>query len=115
MVIGLNLRFWVSSHLSSMFVEFVLNYLANELSSNQFFVCLLMNDILIDSEMHSFSGRFCGSGKLPDTLMTTGYRMLVIYKSSPNQHNHRGYKANYEGIQCSTFPRFLFLLISTFF
>lgn len=51
--------------------------------------------------MHSFSGRFCSNGKMPDTLMTTGYRMLVIYKSSPNQHNHRGFKANYEGLKVS--------------
>ncbi|CAG2110474.1 unnamed protein product [Medioppia subpectinata] len=43
-------------------------------------------------------GRFCGSGKAPTTLMTTGYRMLVIYKSSPNQHSHRGFKANYEAL-----------------
>ena len=46
----------------------------------------------------SFSGRYCGDGKLPDTLITSGYRMLVTYKSSPNQHRHRGFKANYEGI-----------------
>ena len=62
-----------------------------------------MKLIVISVEIHSVSGRFCGSGKLPDTLMTTGYRMLVIYKSSPNQHSHRGFKANYEGIKSSTF------------
>lgn len=42
-------------------------------------------------------GKFCGLGQLEMLLYSTGYRMLLIYKTSPNQHNHRGFQANYEG------------------
>lgn len=43
-------------------------------------------------------GKFCGYSQLPRLLVSTGYRMLVIYKTSPNQHNHRGFNASYEGL-----------------
>ncbi|RWS10861.1 tolloid-like protein 1 [Dinothrombium tinctorium] len=43
-------------------------------------------------------GRFCGINKIPDVIMSTGYRMLVVYKSSQNQHNKRGFKGSYEAL-----------------
>lgn len=40
--------------------------------------------------------RLCGS-KLPPSIMSTGYRLLVTYKSSHEQQSHKGFKAHYEG------------------
>lgn len=53
--------------------------------------------------MIEFLGRYCGNGKVPGILMTSGYRMLVIYKSTLNQLNHQGFKASYEGISIFKF------------
>lgn len=41
-------------------------------------------------------GRFCGSGKINDLIVSTGSRMLVTYISS-NPKGHRGFTASYEG------------------
>ncbi|XP_076317965.1 tolloid-like protein 1 [Tachypleus tridentatus] len=43
-------------------------------------------------------GRFCGSGQAPDKIMTTGYRMLVTFKTSTNHKEHKGFTAQYEAI-----------------
>lgn len=40
--------------------------------------------------------RLCGS-KLPPLIMSTGYRLIVTYKSTHKQETHRGFKAHYEG------------------
>ncbi|XP_018321358.1 bone morphogenetic protein 1-like isoform X2 [Agrilus planipennis] len=42
-------------------------------------------------------GKFCGSGKMKDSIITTGSRMLVTYVSK-NPAGHRGFTANYEAV-----------------
>lgn len=44
-----------------------------------------------------FVGRFCGLGEIQSSLITAGHRMLITYMASPNQHNHRGFNATFEG------------------
>ncbi|XP_022668300.1 tolloid-like protein 1 isoform X2 [Varroa destructor] len=43
-------------------------------------------------------GRYCGTGTLPDTLLSSGYRMTVIYRTSSNANKHSGFGATYEAI-----------------
>lgn len=43
-------------------------------------------------------GRFCGSGRLHETIVSTGSRMLVTYVASSKQLSHRGFSANYEAV-----------------
>ncbi|XP_043283629.1 tolloid-like protein 1 [Venturia canescens] len=43
-------------------------------------------------------GRFCGSGKIHDAIVSTGSRMLVTYVTSSRQGNHRGFTASYEAV-----------------
>lgn len=45
----------------------------------------------------SVLGRFCGSGKINDLIVSTGSRMLVTYISS-NPKGHRGFTASYEAV-----------------
>ncbi|GLV41047.1 tolkin [Carabus blaptoides fortunei] len=42
-------------------------------------------------------GKFCGSGKIHDLIVSTGSRMLVTYISF-NPKGHRGFVANYEAV-----------------
>ncbi len=42
-------------------------------------------------------GRFCGSSRLPDPIMSSGSRMLVTFQSSPRQSGYKGFSASYEG------------------
>lgn len=42
-------------------------------------------------------GRYCGSGRIPETV-STGYRMLITYRTSSNQNGHIGFKAHYEAV-----------------
>lgn len=42
-------------------------------------------------------GRFCGSGRITDAVVSTGSRMLVTYVTSQKQNGHRGFSASYEG------------------
>lgn len=44
------------------------------------------------------TGRYCGTGTLPDTLLSSGYRMTVIYRTSSNANKHSGFGATYEGL-----------------
>lgn len=55
--------------------------------------------IWLNRLFYFYSGRLCGSNKIPDVIMSSGYRMLVTYKSSSVQQKaaHRGFKANFEG------------------
>ena len=49
-------------------------------------------------DMTDPTGRVCGNNKIPDAITSTGYRMLVTYKSSSSgKRAYRGFKANYEG------------------
>lgn len=41
-------------------------------------------------------GRFCGSGKITDLIVSAGSRMLVTYITM-NPKGHRGFTASYEG------------------
>ncbi|KAG7190872.1 hypothetical protein KM043_006933 [Ampulex compressa] len=43
-------------------------------------------------------GRFCGSGKIHEPVVSTGSRMLVTYVTSSRQSGHRGFTANYEAV-----------------
>ncbi|XP_014469873.1 PREDICTED: bone morphogenetic protein 1-like [Dinoponera quadriceps] len=43
-------------------------------------------------------GRFCGSGKMKEPVVSTGSRMLVTYVTSSRQNGHRGFTANYEAV-----------------
>lgn len=43
-------------------------------------------------------GRFCGSTRLPDPVMSTGSRMLVTFQSSPRQIGYKGFSASYEAL-----------------
>ncbi|KAK5650137.1 hypothetical protein RI129_001166 [Pyrocoelia pectoralis] len=42
-------------------------------------------------------GKYCGSGKISDPIISTGSRMLVSYISK-NPSGHRGFTANYEAV-----------------
>lgn len=41
-------------------------------------------------------GRFCGSGKINDPIISTGSRMLLTFVTK-NPNGHKGFAANYEG------------------
>lgn len=41
-------------------------------------------------------GKFCGSGKITDLIVSAGSRMLVTYVTA-NPKGHRGFTASYEG------------------
>ncbi|XP_076233982.1 tolloid-like protein 1 tolkin [Calliopsis andreniformis] len=43
-------------------------------------------------------GRFCGSGKIHEPVVSTGSRMLVTYVTSSRQSGHRGFTATYEAV-----------------
>ncbi|XP_015588432.1 tolloid-like protein 2 isoform X3 [Cephus cinctus] len=43
-------------------------------------------------------GRFCGSGKIHNPVVSTGSRMLVTYVTSNRQSGYRGFNANYEAV-----------------
>ncbi|CAB0044896.1 unnamed protein product [Trichogramma brassicae] len=43
-------------------------------------------------------GRFCGSGKMPEPVVSTGSRMLVTYVTSARQSGHAGFSAGYEAV-----------------
>ncbi|XP_066581573.1 protein tolkin [Prorops nasuta] len=43
-------------------------------------------------------GRFCGSGKIQEPIVSTGSRMLVTYVTSKRASGHRGFSANYEAV-----------------
>ncbi|KAF5273024.1 hypothetical protein FQR65_LT04766 [Abscondita terminalis] len=42
-------------------------------------------------------GKYCGSGKITDSIVSTGSRMLVTYISK-NPSGHKGFSANYEAV-----------------
>lgn len=43
-------------------------------------------------------GRFCGSAKIPDTIVSTGSRLLITYQTSDKHLDHRGFSASYEAV-----------------
>ncbi|XP_043484069.1 tolloid-like protein 2 isoform X1 [Leptopilina heterotoma] len=43
-------------------------------------------------------GRFCGTGNIHESIVSTGSRMLVTYITSSRQTGHRGFTANYEAV-----------------
>ncbi|XP_075542431.1 tolloid-like protein 1 tolkin [Dermacentor variabilis] len=43
-------------------------------------------------------GRYCGTGRIPEMLLSTGYRMLIVYRTSSNQNGHVGFRAYYEAV-----------------
>ncbi|OAD59859.1 Tolloid-like protein 2 [Eufriesea mexicana] len=43
-------------------------------------------------------GRYCGSGKIHEPVVSTGSRMLVTYVTSSHQGGHRGFMATYEAV-----------------
>lgn len=53
---------------------------------------------MLDYILFWFLGRFCGSGKIHDAIVSTGSRMLVTYVTSSRQGNHRGFTASYEAV-----------------
>ena len=46
--------------------------------------------------LYSLTGKFCGTGKLPGTLVSSDSRMWIQYKASGGT-THKGFVANYEG------------------
>ncbi|BES88254.1 CUB domain [Nesidiocoris tenuis] len=46
----------------------------------------------------SLLGRFCGSGRVTEVIVSTGSRMLITFAASPKQHGHRGFTAHYEAV-----------------
>lgn len=47
---------------------------------------------------NKFLGRFCGSGKIHEPIMSSASRMLVTYVTSSRQNGHGGFAANYEAV-----------------
>ncbi|KAK0168286.1 hypothetical protein PV327_002110 [Microctonus hyperodae] len=43
-------------------------------------------------------GRYCGSGKIHEPIVSTGSRMLVTYVSTSQESGYRGFTANYEAV-----------------
>ncbi|XP_063979523.1 protein tolkin [Diachasmimorpha longicaudata] len=43
-------------------------------------------------------GRFCGSGKIHEPIVSTGSRMLVTYVKTSQERGYRGFMANYEAV-----------------
>lgn len=43
-------------------------------------------------------GRFCGSGKVPEKIITSGHRMIITYRTAINHLNHKGFKAKFEAL-----------------
>nr|XP_046480526.1 bone morphogenetic protein 1 isoform X1 [Neodiprion pinetum] len=43
-------------------------------------------------------GRYCGSGRIQEPVISTGSRMLVTYVTSNHHNGHRGFTANYEAV-----------------
>ncbi|XP_071440384.1 protein tolkin [Hetaerina americana] len=43
-------------------------------------------------------GRFCGSGRIHEPIVSTASRMLVTYITSNRQNGHRGFTASYEAV-----------------
>ncbi|XP_047481962.1 tolloid-like protein 2 [Penaeus chinensis] len=43
-------------------------------------------------------GRFCGGLRFPETIVSTGSRMLVSYVTSVNQNGHKGFTSSYEAV-----------------
>ncbi|KMQ95009.1 tolloid-like protein 2-like protein [Lasius niger] len=43
-------------------------------------------------------GRYCGSGKMHEPIVSSGSRMLVTYVTSSRQSGHRGFTASYEAV-----------------
>ncbi|XP_044003802.1 tolloid-like protein 1 isoform X2 [Aphidius gifuensis] len=43
-------------------------------------------------------GRFCGSGKIHESIVSTGSRMLVTYVTTSLRSGYRGFRANYEAL-----------------
>ncbi|CAL4063003.1 unnamed protein product [Meganyctiphanes norvegica] len=43
-------------------------------------------------------GRYCGGLRMPETIISTGSRMLVSYVTSVNQNGHKGFTASYEAV-----------------
>ncbi|EFN62057.1 Tolloid-like protein 2 [Camponotus floridanus] len=43
-------------------------------------------------------GRYCGSGKMHEPIVSSGSRMLVTYVISSKQSGHRGFTASYEAV-----------------
>lgn len=54
--------------------------------------------LIIISTLTLFSGRFCGSGRVTELIVSTGSRMLITLQVSPKQQGHRGFTAHYEGL-----------------
>ncbi|KAH6946363.1 hypothetical protein HPB50_013073 [Hyalomma asiaticum] len=44
------------------------------------------------------ASRYCGTGRIPEMLLSTGYRMLIVYRTSSNQNGHVGFRAYYEAV-----------------
>jgi len=47
------------------------------------------------------TGRYCGSNRITNPVISNGSRMLVTYITSTRQNGHHGFTANYEGKQKS--------------
>ncbi|XP_024877465.1 tolloid-like protein 2 isoform X4 [Temnothorax curvispinosus] len=43
-------------------------------------------------------GRYCGSGRMHEPIVSSGSRMLVTYVTSSRQSGHRGFTASYEAV-----------------
>ncbi|XP_050448327.1 tolloid-like protein 2 isoform X1 [Cataglyphis hispanica] len=43
-------------------------------------------------------GRYCGSGKMHEPIVSSGSRMLVTYVTSSKLNSHRGFTASYEAV-----------------
>ena len=54
---------------------------------------IMMTSVI--SSLHT--GRFCGSGKLPGTIISSESRLWIEYRSSPTTEPKKGFVSKYEG------------------
>ena len=60
-------------------------------SFRQKLIHTVFNDVFFDT------GRYCGSGRVYEPVVSTGSRMLITYITSGASTEHRGFIANFEG------------------
>ncbi|XP_077507273.1 protein tolkin-like isoform X3 [Amblyomma americanum] len=61
-------------------------------------VRLSAGDISQTNKLYRCPRRYCGTGRIPEMLLSTGYRMLIVYRTSSNQNGHVGFRAYYEAV-----------------
>lgn len=61
------------------------------------FLLLQINGVYFSFQVYvDVTGRYCGSGRIYEPIISAGSRMLITYITS-GASDHRGFKAVYEG------------------